>query len=125
MILLGYYFTNKPSFQNIYLHGLIRDSQGRKMSKSLGNGVEPEEIIEKYGADSLRLFLLENNILGSDLIFEESKIKGACNFIQKLWSIGNFLLLKLDEKELKKIEINELETELNKENNKGLKIINA
>ncbi|CAJ0762088.1 14250_t:CDS:2 [Entrophospora sp. SA101] len=63
MILLGYYFTNQPSFQNIYLHGLIRDSQGRKMSKSLGNGVEPEEIIKKYGADSLRLFILENNIL--------------------------------------------------------------
>ncbi|RHZ36485.1 class I tRNA ligase family protein [endosymbiont GvMRE of Glomus versiforme] len=125
MILLSYYFTNQPSFQNIYLHGLIRDSQGRKMSKSLGNGVEPEEIIEKYGADSLRLFLLENNILGSDLIFEESKIKGAYNFIQKLWSIGNFLLLKLEEKELKKIEIMELETELNKENNKELKIINT
>jgi len=84
MILLGYYFTNQPSFQNTYLHGLIRDSQGRKMSKSLGNGVEPEEIIKKYGADSLRLFILENNILGSDLIFEESKIKGAYNFIQKL-----------------------------------------
>jgi len=84
MILLGYYFTNQPSFQNIYLHGLIRDSKGRKMSKSLGNGVEPEEIIKKYGADSLRLFLLENNILGSDLIFTESKIKGAYNFLQKL-----------------------------------------
>ena len=93
------------------------------MSKSLGNGVEPEEIIKKYGADSLRLFILENNILGSDLIFEESKIKGTYNFIQKLWSIGNFLLLKLEAKELKKIEINELETELNKENNKELKII--
>ncbi|RHZ36398.1 class I tRNA ligase family protein [endosymbiont GvMRE of Glomus versiforme] len=125
MILLSYYFTNQPSFQNVYLHGLIRDSQGRKMSKSLGNGVEPEEIIEKYGTDSLRLFLLENNILGSDLIFEESKIKGAYNFIQKLWSIGNFLLLKLEEKELKIIEITELETELNKENNKELKIINT
>jgi valyl-tRNA synthetase len=125
MIILGYYFTNQPSFQNIYLHGLIRDSKGRKMSKSLGNGVEPEEIIEKYGADSLRLFLLENNILGSDLIFAESKIKGAYNFLQKLWSIGNFLLLKLEKKELKKIEINELEIELSKENNQGLKIINV
>ncbi|CAJ0906377.1 12009_t:CDS:2 [Entrophospora sp. SA101] len=93
MIILGYYFTDQPSFQNIYLHGLIRDSQGRKMSKSLGNGVEPEEIIEKYGADSLRLFLLENNIL--------------------------------EKKELKKIEISELETELSKENNKELKIINT
>jgi valyl-tRNA synthetase len=84
MLLLGYYFTGQSSFQNIYLHGLIRDNQGRKMSKSLGNGVEPEEIIEKYGADSLRLFLLENQILGSDLTYEESKIKGAFNFIQKL-----------------------------------------
>ncbi|CAI2192466.1 18739_t:CDS:2, partial [Funneliformis geosporum] len=77
MIILGYYFTGKPSFQNIYLHGLIRDSQGRKMSKSLGNGVEPEKIMEKYGTDSLRLFLLENNILGADLTYEESKIKDS------------------------------------------------
>jgi len=84
MLLLGYYFTKQPSFKNIYLHGLIRDNQGKKMSKSLGNGVEPEEIIEKYGADSLRLFLLENQILGSDLTYEESKIKAAFKFIQKL-----------------------------------------
>jgi len=62
MILLGFYFTNQAPFQQVLIHGLIRDSQGKKMSKSLGNGIEPEEIIEKYGCDSLRLFLLENNI---------------------------------------------------------------
>ncbi|CAG8785953.1 12955_t:CDS:2, partial [Cetraspora pellucida] len=61
-------------FKQILLHGLIRDKHGKKMSKSLGNGVEPDELIEKYGCDSLRLFLLENNIWGSDLIYEESKI---------------------------------------------------
>jgi valyl-tRNA synthetase len=77
MILLGAYFTGQVPFQQILLHGLIRDEQGRKMSKSLGNGVEPEEIIEKYGCDSLRLFLLENNIWGSDLIYNESKVIGS------------------------------------------------
>jgi len=84
MLLLGYYFTKKNSFKNIYLHGLICDNQGRKMSKSFDNGIEPETIIKKYGSDSLRLFFLENNIWGSDLIYEESKIKGCFNFLQKL-----------------------------------------
>jgi valyl-tRNA synthetase len=62
MVLLGYYFTEKAIFKNVYLHGLIKDKEGKKMSKSLGNGVDPEEIIEKYGTDSLRLFLLGNNV---------------------------------------------------------------
>jgi len=62
MVLLGTYFTGQVPFQQVLLHGLIRDKHGKKMSKSLGNGVEPEEIIEKYGCDSLRLFLLENNV---------------------------------------------------------------
>ncbi|CAI2162923.1 16650_t:CDS:2 [Funneliformis geosporum] len=62
MILLGTYFTEQVPFQHVLLHGLIRDKDGKKMSKSLGNGVEPDELIAKYGCDSLRLFLLENNI---------------------------------------------------------------
>jgi valyl-tRNA synthetase len=62
MILLGIYFTGQAPFKQVLLHGLVLDEKGRKMSKSLGNGVEPEEVIKKYGRDSLRLFLLENNV---------------------------------------------------------------
>ena len=127
MILLGYYFTNKVSFKNIYLHGLIKDREGKKMSKSLGNGVEPKEIIDRYGTDSLRLFLLTNNKWGTDLIFEESKIKGAYNFLQKLWSVGNFICLKTGGRELKlkKLELIEVEDEISKEDNLEIRIINA
>jgi len=77
MILLGTYFTGQVPFQQILLHGLIRDKHGKKMSKSLGNGVEPDMLIEKYGCDSLRLFLLENNIWGSDLVYQEEKVIGS------------------------------------------------
>jgi valyl-tRNA synthetase len=77
MILLGTYFSNKAPFKQIILHGLVRDKRGKKMSKSLGNGVEPDDLVSKYGCDSLRLFFLENSIWGSDLIYEESKIIGS------------------------------------------------
>ena len=84
MILLGTYFTGQVPFQQILFHGLIRDEKGRKMSKSLGNGIEPEEIIQKYGSDSLRLFLLENNIWGSDLVYHEKKVVASWRFCQKV-----------------------------------------
>ncbi|KLL04658.1 MAG: valyl-tRNA synthetase [Mycoplasmataceae bacterium RV_VA103A] len=103
MILLGTYFTGRVPFKQVLLHGLIRDKHGKKMSKSLGNGVEPDELIEKYGCDSLRLFLLENNIWGSDLIYEESKIIGSWRFCQKLWSIGNLITSKIPASELRKV----------------------
>jgi len=77
MILLGTYFTGQVPFQKVLLHGLIRDKWGKKMSKSLGNGVEPDELIAKYGCDSLRLFLLENNTWGSDLIYNKDKVIGS------------------------------------------------
>ena len=103
MILLGTYFTGKVPFQQVLLHGLIRDKSGKKMSKSLGNGVEPDELIKKYGCDSLRLFLLENNVWGSDLIYEESKVIGSWRFCQKLWSIGNLITSKIPTTELRKV----------------------
>ncbi|CAJ0848617.1 4001_t:CDS:2 [Entrophospora sp. SA101] len=81
MILLGTYFTGQVPFQQVLLHGLIRDKYGKKMSKSLGNGVEPDELVKKYGCDSLRLFLLENNIWGSDLIYNEDKVVGILKMI--------------------------------------------
>lgn len=103
MLLLGTYFTNVVPFQQILLHGLIRDEKGRKMSKSLGNGIEPDMLIEKYGADSLRLFLCENNIWGSDLVYQEKKIIGSWRFCQKLWSIANLITSKLSAEKLRKI----------------------
>lgn len=91
MIVFGFYFHQTPPFKNVVIHGLIKDRHGKKMSKSIGNGVEPEMIIAKYGADSLRLFLLSNNNYGSDLKFDEDKLKGCYFFLQKLWSISNFI----------------------------------
>ena len=108
MILLGTYFTGQVPFQQVLLHGLIRDKYGKKMSKSLGNGVEPEILIEKYGCDSLRLFLLENNTWGSDLIYNEDKVIGSWRFCQKLWSINNLITSKIPNAELRKIKLQEV-----------------
>ncbi|MCE8163993.1 MAG: valine--tRNA ligase [Candidatus Moeniiplasma glomeromycotorum] len=108
MILLGTYFTGQVPFKQILLHGLIRDKYGKKMSKSLGNGVEPDELIAKYGCDSLRLFLLENNVWGSDLIYNEEKVIGSWRFCQKLWSIGNLITSKIPKTELRKINLADL-----------------
>ncbi|MCE8163369.1 MAG: valine--tRNA ligase [Candidatus Moeniiplasma glomeromycotorum] len=110
MVLLGTYFTGQVPFQQVLLHGLIRDKHGKKMSKSLGNGVEPEEIIEKYGCDSLRLFLLENNVWGSDLTYQEEKVKGSWRFCQKLWSIGSLIKNRIPASEIRKIKKEELES---------------
>ena len=108
MVLLGTYFTGQAPFQEVLLHGLIRDKDGKKMSKSLGNGVEPEEVIEKYGCDSLRLFLLENNVWGSDLTYQEEKVKGSWRFCQKVWSIGSLIKSRIPTSELRKVEKEEL-----------------
>jgi len=112
MIILGTYFTGQLPFKQILFHGLIRDEKGRKMSKSLDNGVEPEILIKKYGCDSLRLFLLENNIWGSDLVYQEEKIIGSWRFCQKIWSIANLITRKLEIEKLRKIVKGDL-----KENN--------
>ncbi|WNE40034.1 MAG: Valine--tRNA ligase [Mycoplasmataceae bacterium] len=109
MILLGIYFTDKVPFKEVLVHGLIRDKNGKKMSKSLGNGVEPEELIKKYGTDSLRIFLLENNSWGSDLVYNEEKVIGGWRFCQKLWSINNLIKSKISANELKKINFEELD----------------
>lgn len=108
MILLGTYFTGQVPLQQILLHGLIRDKHGKKMSKSLGNGVEPDELIAKYGCDSLRLFLLENNTWGSDLVYQEEKVIGSWRFCQKLWSITNLIMNKIPTAELRKVRKKEL-----------------
>ena len=130
MIVFSYYFTKKSPFETIFIHGLIRDKSGRKMSKSLGNGLTPEDITTKYGSDSLRLFILGNNKMGSDIVFDNEKVKSYYFFLQKLWSIFNFIIFKIDNhkslgfikfEELKKIILID-ENEFNK--NLNIWIIN-
>ena len=96
MIMLGIYISGNVPFKNIYLHGLVRDSQGRKMSKSKGNVINPMDIIEKYGADALRASLIFGTSPGSDVIFSEDRVKSMRNFTNKIWNIGRFIKLNQD-----------------------------
>lgn len=91
MIFSGIAYTGKIPFENVYIHGLVRDSQGRKMSKSLGNGIDPLEVIEKYGADALRFSLVLGISPGNDLRFSEEKLEAARNFSNKLWNAARFV----------------------------------
>lgn len=98
MIFQGRHFTKKDPFEGVLLHGLIRDSEGRKMSKSLGNGVDPIDVIETYGVDALRYFLTTNSAPGADLRYETEKVESSWNFINKLWNITRFILMNLSKK---------------------------
>ena len=88
-------FTDKVPFKDVLIHGLIRDEQGRKMSKSLGNGIDPMDVIEKYGADALRFFLSTNSAPGIDFRFSSEKISSSWNFINKIWNASRFVLMNL------------------------------
>ncbi|MDO9592086.1 MAG: valine--tRNA ligase [Erysipelotrichaceae bacterium] len=91
------YFTNDVPFRHVLIHGLVRDAQGRKMSKSLGNGVDPMDVIEHYGTDALRFFLTTNSAPGQDLRYIEEKVEAAWNFINKFWNASRFVLMNLPE----------------------------
>ncbi len=93
MIMIGYYATGKIPFQNVFLHGMVRDKEGRKMSKSKGNVINPIDMVDKYGADALRIALLFEIKEGSDLVVSEDKIKGMRNFANKIWNIGRFVYI--------------------------------
>ncbi len=95
MILMSTYVLREVPFKKVYLHGLVRDIQGRKMSKSLGNVIDPLEVIPKYGTDALRLALVIGNTPGNDLRLSEEKIAGFRNFTNKLWNISRFILLQV------------------------------
>ncbi len=91
-----YCMHNRP-FKDVLIHGLIRDEQGRKMSKSLGNGVDPMDVIDQYGLDSLRFFLTTNSTPGQDLRFSPDKMESSWNFINKIWNASRFVLMQLEE----------------------------
>lgn len=89
-------FTGKRPFNNVLIHGLIRDTEGRKMSKSLGNGIDPMDVIEKYGADALRWFLSNGSAPGQDVRFSYDKMDAAWNFINKIWNASRFALMNME-----------------------------
>ncbi|MFC6323458.1 valine--tRNA ligase [Companilactobacillus baiquanensis] len=97
MIFTSLKFTEKRPFEHVVIHGLIRDEQGRKMSKSLGNGIDPMDVIEKYGADALRWFLMNGSTPGQDTRFSYDKMDSAWNFINKIWNASRFVIMNLDE----------------------------
>ncbi len=99
-------FTGKRPFKDCLIHGLIRDKQGRKMSKSLGNGIDPMDVIDEYGCDSLRYFLTTNSAPGMDLRFDEEKVKSTWNFINKIWNASRFTLMNTEG--LKEINLDNL-----------------
>ena len=97
MTFQGLEFTGQRPFKDCLIHGLIRDKEGRKMSKSLGNGVDPMDVIEKYGADALRYFLSTATAPGMDLRYDEEKVASTWNFINKLWNASRYVLMNLGE----------------------------
>lgn len=104
MVFSGYEHTGKSPFHTVFIHGLVRDSQGRKMSKSLGNGIDPLEIIDQYGADALRMTLVTGNAPGNDMRFYNERVEASRNFANKVWNASRFILMNLGGKELKKPE---------------------
>ncbi|MEG0227773.1 MAG: class I tRNA ligase family protein, partial [Lachnospiraceae bacterium] len=102
MVFSGYEQTGKSPFHTVLIHGLIRDSQGRKMSKSLGNGIDPLEIIDKYGADALRLTLVTGNSPGNDMRFYEERVEANRNFANKVWNASRFILMNMEGKTVTK-----------------------
>ena len=96
MIFSGCEHTKKPPFRHVFIHGIVRDSQGRKMSKSLGNGIDPLEVIDKYGADALRFTLATGNSPGNDMRFYWERVESSRNFANKIWNAARFVLMNLE-----------------------------
>ena len=109
MIFSGYEQMGEKPFHTVLFHGLIRDSQGRKMSKSLGNGIDPLEIIEKYGADALRLTLITGNAPGNDMRFYYERVENSRNFANKVWNASRFILMNMEGKEVTAPKAEELQ----------------
>lgn len=96
MVMMGLEFGKDIPFKHVFIHGLVRDSQGRKMSKSLGNGIDPVEVVEKYGADTLRFMLITGNTPGNDMRFYWERVESARNFANKIWNASRYMLMNLE-----------------------------
>lgn len=96
MLIMGMEFMKEIPFEKVFIHGLVRDSHGRKMSKSLGNGIDPLEVIEKYGADTLRFMLITGNTPGNDMRFYWERVEGTRNFANKIWNASRFALMNME-----------------------------
>jgi len=124
MVIFGLYLAKKVPFNTVYLHGLVNDAKGQKMSKSKGNVINPLDISDKYGTDALRIGLVMGNTPGQDLALDENKIKGHRNFANKIWNAAKFVLLNTkDYKETKKVSLNKQQKETLKELDKTVKEI--
>ncbi len=108
MVFSGYEHTGKSPFQDVLIHGLVRDAQGRKMSKSLGNGIDPLEVIDQYGADALRLTLVTGNAPGNDMRYSEGKILASRNFANKVWNASRFMLMNIEKADLSNVTLADL-----------------
>ncbi|MDY5496534.1 MAG: valine--tRNA ligase [Anaerobutyricum sp.] len=108
MVFSGYEQTGKCPFKDVLIHGLVRDEQGRKMSKSLGNGIDPLEIIDKYGADALRLTLVTGNAPGNDMRYSEKKVIASRNFANKVWNASRFILMNIEKADLSGVTLSDL-----------------
>lgn len=124
MMMLGLYVTGKVPFENIYLHGIVRDSKGQKMSKSKGNVINPLEILDKYGADALRMSLIAGAGAGNDQNYSEDKVKGYRNFANKIWNIGRFIQMVYSETNLNDKIGFEVPKKLNTEDKKLIRDLN-
>lgn len=100
MVFSGYEHTGRSPFEKVLIHGLVRDSQGRKMSKSLGNGIDPLEIIDQYGADALRLTLITGNAPGNDMRFYLERVEASRNFANKVWNASRFIMMNFEKAEI-------------------------
>ena len=109
MVFSGYAHTGKCPFNTVLIHGLIRDDQGRKMSKSLGNGIDPLEVIDKYGADALRLTIITGNAPGNDMRFYWDRVENRRNFANKVWNASRFIMMNMEGKDIVKPDEKDLE----------------
>ena len=112
MMMLGIYITGETPFNTVFLHGMILASDGSKMSKSKGNSVEPKDILEKYGADALRLWYFSDSLPGSNTPVREEKIKGNRNFVNKIWNASRFIMMNIQDNELKDVAEYEVDKSL-------------
>jgi len=108
MVFSGYAHTGKSPFDTVLIHGLVRDAKGRKMSKSLGNGIDPLEVIDEYGADALRLTLMTGNAPGNDMRFYDERVQNSRNFANKIWNASRFIMMNLEGETITKPDDSEL-----------------